>query len=129
MDSEFAYLGTVGRRSGRWHVVEIWYGERAGVFYLMSGGGESADWVRNLRANPRVRLRIGGPRELGLDDAVEATAAFVTDPVEDAMARRLLAQKYQGWRAGGELSDWARTALVVAVYPDSPAGTAEHRSG
>jgi hypothetical protein len=40
---------------------------------------------------------------------VEVTGA------DDALARELLAAKYQGWRAGAPLSGWARTALPVAV--------------
>jgi hypothetical protein len=31
------------------------------------------------------------------------------------MARHLLAGKYQGWKEGKKLSDWARTALPVAL--------------
>ena len=46
------------------------------------------------------------------------SASLVTDRAEDAMARQLLAGKYQGWAPGQQLSEWARTALVVAVRPD-----------
>ena len=117
-DSEFAYLSTVGRTSGRWHTIEIWYAARDGVMYVMSGGRESADWVRNLLANPQVLWRVGGPRELTVDGAVPAEARPVTDdPFTEAAVRRLLAARYQGWQEGAELSEWARTALVVAVHP------------
>jgi hypothetical protein len=34
---------------------------------------------------------------------------------EDALARRLLAAKYQGWQEGRPLSAWARESLPVAV--------------
>jgi len=42
-------------------------------------------------------------------------ARLVSDPMEDSRARRLLATKYQGWREGAPLSEWARTSLVLAV--------------
>jgi len=29
----------------------------------------------------------------------------------------LMAAKYQEWKEGGELSDWARDALVVGIEP------------
>lgn len=45
----------------------------------------------------------------------DATAREVTDPPEDALARRLLAAKYQGWLEGEPLSGWAATALPVAI--------------
>ncbi|GAA2384612.1 hypothetical protein Cme02nite_66040 [Catellatospora methionotrophica] len=116
--SEYAYLSTVGRNTGEWHTVEIWYAVRGGVSYLLSGDREHADWVRNILANPQVLWRIGGPRELTADGAVPAEARPVTgDPYAEAEARRLLAARYQGWREGDELSDWAATAMVVAVHP------------
>lgn len=117
--SDFAYLTTVGRRSGRPHTIEIWYAEHDGIRYLLSGNGDAADWVRNLRREPSAQLRLGGPRELrdDLPGTVAVTARFVADPAEDALARRLLAAKYQGWREGEQLSDWAATSLVVALDP------------
>src|SRR6266480_2441781 len=58
-NEDFAYLTTTGRRSGRAHTVEIWFAFRDGRVYLLSGGGDRADWVRNLRKDPTVRVRIG----------------------------------------------------------------------
>jgi deazaflavin-dependent oxidoreductase (nitroreductase family) len=107
-DEDFAYVTTTGRRTGRPHEIEIWFGLRDGVVYLLSGGGACADWVRNLLADPRVRLRIGSLE-------MPARARVVEDADEDAMARRLLAAKYQGWSEGQPLTDWASTALPVAI--------------
>jgi deazaflavin-dependent oxidoreductase (nitroreductase family) len=66
-DQEFCYLTTTGRRTGRPHEIEIWFVLLDGTVYLMAGGGDRADWVRNLRADPEVRLRMGafdGPAAL-----------------------------------------------------------------
>lgn len=116
--SEYAYLSTVGRTTGRWHTIEIWYAERGGVMYLMAGGRERTDWVRNLLANPAVLWRVGGPRELTVDGAAPASARpLVDDPFTEDEVRRLLAARYQDWHEGADLSDWARTALVIAVHP------------
>lgn len=109
-DEEFCYLTTTGRVTGRPHTIEIWFGVADGRAYLLAGGGDGADWVRNLRADPRVTLRVGGTDS-------PATARVVTDDAEDAVARRLLAAKYQGWSEGERLSGWASTALPVAVEP------------
>lgn len=115
--SEYGYLSTVGRDTGRWRTVEIWHAARGGVIYLMPGDRERADWVRDILANPQVLWRIGGPRELTPDGAVPAEARPVTgDPYAEAAARRLLAARYQGWQEGDVLSDWASTAMVVAVH-------------
>ncbi|MER3421438.1 MAG: nitroreductase family deazaflavin-dependent oxidoreductase [Chloroflexota bacterium] len=104
----FVYLTTTGRRTGRPHTIEIWAAAHAGRLYLLAGRGGRADWVRNLVRNPAVRVRIGAETHAGV-------ARVVRDPEEDALARRLLATKYQGWREGQSLSTWARTALPVAI--------------
>lgn len=110
MSATFCYVTTMGRRTGSPHTIEIWFGERDGALYLLSGGGDRSDWVRNIRKEPNVSVRIGGEERPGV-------VRFVDDPDEQAMARRLLAGKYQGWREGRPLSRWASTALVVAIDP------------
>ena len=104
----FCYLTTTGRRTGDLHEIEIWFGLAGSTAYVMSGGGERSDWVKNLRVNPAVSVRIDGRPFSG-------SARIVQDPEEEAMVRHLLAAKYQGWEEGGELSAWARTALPVAL--------------
>jgi deazaflavin-dependent oxidoreductase (nitroreductase family) len=108
-DKEFAYLTTTGRHTGKEHTVEIWFALRDGRVYMLSGGGDRADWVRNLRKTPRVRLRIG-------TQAANAKARVLrAGTTEDELARQLLDGKYQGWREGKRLSGWARNALPVAI--------------
>ena len=75
---------------------------------MMAGGRDRADWVRNLRREPTVAIRIGA-------DTYRARARVVApESPEDAVARRALCGKYQGWREGQPLSEWGRTALPVA---------------
>jgi deazaflavin-dependent oxidoreductase (nitroreductase family) len=111
----YCYLSTTGRVSGQPHTIEIWFGmpPDGSVLYLLSGGGGRSDWVRNLRANPTVTVRIGGREAAGHD----ARARVVEGSNEDAVARRLLATKYQGWDGTSAMSSWARTALCVAIEP------------
>jgi deazaflavin-dependent oxidoreductase (nitroreductase family) len=111
-DESFCYLTTSGRRTGRPHTIEIWFGAAGQTLYLLSGGGNRSDWVRNLRTDPAVTVRVG-------QTTWDATARVVTDPDEHALARRLLAAKYQGWREVRPFSRWAATALPVAL--DLPA--------
>lgn len=104
---EYCYLTTKGRLSGRPHRIEIWFGLDGSTLYMLSGGGKSSDWVRNLIADPAVSIRIGR-------QTFEATARLVTAADEDALARSLLAAKYYHWREGKPLNDWASTALPIA---------------
>lgn len=57
---DFCYLTTTGRRTGRPHRIEIWYAAEGSTLYMLSGGGRSSDWVRNLLADPAVLLEIDG---------------------------------------------------------------------
>lgn len=102
------YVTTNGRKPGRPHTIEIWFGLRNRTLYLLSGGGDRSDWVRNLRANAAVDVRVG-------DRSFAGRARVVDDGEEEVMARQLLASKYQRWREGTALSSWARTALPVAI--------------
>jgi deazaflavin-dependent oxidoreductase (nitroreductase family) len=109
----FCYLTTTGRRTGRPHTIEIWFGLRDATVYMLSGGGDRSDWVKNLRSTASVDVRIGSRSFRGY-------ARVVDRGVEDAVARRLLASKYQGWREGAPMSTWARTAVPVAVDLEVP---------
>lgn len=104
---EYCYLTTIGRVTGRPHKIEIWFGLRNHTLYLLSGS-ETSDWVRNLLKNPTVTVRIAKHTFTG-------TARLVKEKEEDRTARYLLAEKYQEWEAGRTLSEWARTALPVAI--------------
>jgi deazaflavin-dependent oxidoreductase (nitroreductase family) len=107
-ERDFCYLTTIGRKTGEPRTVEIWFGVSDHALYILSGGGDDSHWVQNLKANPKVTVRIGRTTFKG-------RGRLVTDPEEDRMARRLLAAKYQGWSAGKRLSTWARTSLPVAI--------------
>jgi deazaflavin-dependent oxidoreductase (nitroreductase family) len=108
-DEDFAYLTTTGRRSGKQHTVEIWFALHDGRIYMLSGGGDRADWVKNLRKTSAVRLRIGTQSSSAKARIVRAGTK------EDELARQLLDGKYQGWREGKRLSSWARGSLPVAI--------------
>lgn len=113
MDEDFCYITTTGRRSGNPHRIEIWFAADPGTrtIYVLAGGRERADFVRNAIADPRVTVRIGN-RE---GDANARVVGAGTE--EDARARRLLLAKYQ--RPGQtDLESWGRSALPVAFDLD-----------
>ena len=62
--------------------------------------------MRNIRAHPKVSVRIG-------ETHFDAAGRIVAPGDEDATARKLVAGKYP--RYSGDLDDWERSALPVAI--------------
>jgi deazaflavin-dependent oxidoreductase (nitroreductase family) len=110
---DYCYLTTTGRNTGQPHTIEIWFAVDAGVVYLMAGGRDTSDWVRNLVAHPEVRLQIGDHDWSARARVVEAGAE------EDTRVRPLLRTKYAS--SSDDLVSWARTALPVALEVTGPA--------
>ena len=108
IDARVCYLETIGRVSGTPHEIEIWFAADGDTIWMLSGGHDRSDWVRNLRQNPAVRIRIA-------DGWVTGSAEVVSDPARDQRAREQIAAKYYGWRSGPLPNEWTRTALPIAV--------------
>jgi deazaflavin-dependent oxidoreductase (nitroreductase family) len=102
-ETPYLYLTTTGRRSGRPREIEIWFTGRGGRYYLVAERGEAAQWVRNLRADPRVRVRVGDRSFDGRARVVDADAE--PDLAADVRAR---SERKYGWGDG----------LVVELAPD-----------
>ena len=100
-------LETIGRRTGQPRQLPIWFAVRGRTVFLLSGGGDAAHWVRNLRADPRARLRI---RRRWLAGTARETAGTP----DDALAREAMAAKYD-LKRGGPFQTWLDTSLVVAI--------------
>ena len=115
MDAGFAeeaycYLTTTGRVSGEPREIEIWFGLEDDTLYMLSGGGDRSNWVRNLLKRPAVTVRIA-------DRTLTGRARVVDDSSEDGLARRLLFDKYSAGYSG-DLTNWRDTALAIAVDLD-----------
>lgn len=112
-DRPYAYLTTTGRRSGRPHRIEIWFAVDGGHVYLLSGGRDRSDWVRNLQVNPGVTVELGTETRAGTARILQVG----TD--EDALARDLLVGKYASPEQ--PLDDWKQRSLAIVIeFPANP---------
>ena len=57
-----ALLETTGRRSGRPRVTPVCDCREGETFWIVAQRGRSSDYVRNIEANPRVRVKGSLPR-------------------------------------------------------------------
>ena len=74
-----ALLETVGRKSGRPRRTPVGNGLKGDTFWIIAEHGRHSDWVRNMRANPRVRVQVNGSWRSG-------TAHLMPD--DDPVARQ-----------------------------------------
>ena len=104
-EAEFLYLTTTGRLSRQPREIEIWFTRHEGRYYLIAEHGDKANWVQNLRANPRVHIRVAG-------SSIEARARAMDVKVEPALRRQIqaLSEKKYGWGDG----------LIVEITPIDP---------
>jgi deazaflavin-dependent oxidoreductase (nitroreductase family) len=54
-----ALLETTGRRSGEKRVTPVGNGLRGDSFWIVTEHGWSSAYVKNIQANPRVRVKVG----------------------------------------------------------------------
>jgi deazaflavin-dependent oxidoreductase (nitroreductase family) len=106
-DESYCYLTTTGRISGEPREIEIWFALAGSTLYMLSGGRDRSDWVKNLRREPGVTVRIA-------DRTLDGRARVVEDPDEDERARRLLFEKYAPGYSG-DLTDWRARSLPIAI--------------
>ncbi|MAG35544.1 MAG: hypothetical protein CL878_04775 [Dehalococcoidia bacterium] len=103
----YLYLTTTGRRSGRPHQIEIWFTTHEGRCFVISERAESADWVRNLRREPRVTISVGSRDAAPIAARARVLAAGRERALWDAVRARSV-EKY-GWGDG----------LVVEIEPSA----------
>ena len=101
-EATYLYLTTIGRRSGLPRQIEIWFTRHADRHYLVAEHGLKAHWVRNLLAEPAVRVRVGRRSFRGRARVVDARS----ERELVATIRERSEAKY-GWGAG----------LVVEIAP------------
>ena len=102
------HLTTTGRRSGRPHRIEIWFAAFRGKIYLLSGGRDRSDWLRNLQADGRVSIELKGEHHVGVARVLQPGTA------EDRLARELLVTKYEPVEHDS-LEEWGRMSLPVVI--------------
>lgn len=106
---QYCYLTTSGRKTGNPHTIEIWFAlsPDSPTIYMLSGGGDRSDWVKNIRNNPSVQARIKGT-------TFEGSGRVVQDAGEERTARKLIVAKYYG-REEVHSTGWEATSLPVAI--------------
>ena len=110
-----AQLETIGRHSGRPHRTPICNGLEGATFWLIAQHGRRSDYVRNIEANPRVRIRVGSR------DSWRTGTARVLGNTDPSERRRVLSQ-HDFWRRLCLSASHAMSTspLTIRIDLDSP---------
>jgi deazaflavin-dependent oxidoreductase (nitroreductase family) len=83
-----ALLETTGRHTGQPRHTPVCDGLDGEIFWLVAQRGHRADWVRNIRANPRVRVKVRTESGVGW----RAGTAHILDHEDPRQRQRLIGQ-------------------------------------
>jgi deazaflavin-dependent oxidoreductase (nitroreductase family) len=94
-DQQVLYLTTIGRKTGLPRQIEIWFVVCRERFYLFAETDEAAGWIKNVRRNPNVAIRIGKRR-------IDATARVLDRETDRRLWDEVaaLAERKYGWGDG-----------------------------
>jgi deazaflavin-dependent oxidoreductase (nitroreductase family) len=108
-NEKLIYLTTFGRKSGKAHTVELWFASHNGRIFL-SHEGNFTDWMKNLKSNNRVMVRIGSLK-------FDANATIASDGEPREIGKRALYEKYYGSASKEKVDDWFELSTVVELTP------------
>jgi deazaflavin-dependent oxidoreductase (nitroreductase family) len=102
------YLTTIGRRTGLPRQIEIWFVVDHGRFYMLAENRDDPPWVKNIRHNREVGVRVG-------DRQICATARVLDSGTDRELWDRVseIADRKYGWGDG----------LPVEITPSPPSAT------
>jgi deazaflavin-dependent oxidoreductase (nitroreductase family) len=123
-------LTTTGRVTGLPRVTPLQYEQVEGVFYVGAARGLKSDWVKNILADPQVKIQVKQRRLSG-------RAEVVADPdrIADFLELRLRNHprmigamlKTDGLPAKptrAQLEEYSAQAVLVCIYPEGVDPTA-----
>ena len=124
MPRGFVLLTVTGRRTGKRRRRPVRAIRRGDTFYAVAVLGERSDWLRNVRREPDVRVKVGMRTS-------DATAREVADPEERKAALELYVNEvvpydyvdypsvHWGWPTRRRIIDahrqWAENGALVAI--------------
>jgi deazaflavin-dependent oxidoreductase (nitroreductase family) len=126
----FLLLVHAGRKTGRLHqmvAMVLRYDPETGEAVICSAWGQDADWVRNIRARPAVRVQIGPysftPQQRFLSE--KESVAVLAEFQRQHPGRLRLISAILGWgdlRSDTAVRDFVRTRPFVSLRPGGPPG-------
>jgi deazaflavin-dependent oxidoreductase (nitroreductase family) len=106
-----ALLETIGRKSGQPRVTPVTNGLDGDEFWIVTEHGGHAGYVRNIEANPHVRVKVGRRWRSG-------TARFAPDVTPDQALERIVERNPATRRNADEIRRVQTNMRVIRVDLD-----------
>jgi deazaflavin-dependent oxidoreductase (nitroreductase family) len=92
LDAGWALLETRGRKTGEQRRTPVGNGLRGDTFWVVTEHGRATHYVKNIQADPRVRVKVRGRWRTGTahvlwDDDAQARLRRLKRPVNDTLLR------------------------------------------
>ncbi len=106
---QYIHLTTQGRKTGKPHMVVLWFAFAGGKIYL-SHEGEYTDWMKNVTKHWRVAAKIDS---LSFD----AAARILKEGSSRELGKKELYEKYYKPASKEVIDDWFSLSTVIELTP------------
>jgi deazaflavin-dependent oxidoreductase (nitroreductase family) len=110
-NKKLIHLTTLGRKTAKPHMVELWFAMNRDRVYL-SHEGEDTDWMKNIEKHEHVSFEIGGRNFTG-------KARLLDNKAEEAWEGKVaLYEKYYVKASKETIEDWFSLSklLLIELY-------------
>ncbi len=96
---QFLYLNTTGWKTGKQHMIEIWFVEHNSRYFIMAERKKKAHWIQNIMHNPKVSFSVRNKKFEGNAKIIEKDNNDNTNLELISKVSRLMYDKYN-WNDG-----------------------------
>lgn len=106
-NEQYLYLTTIGRKTGSFHTVELWFAIANGKIYL-SHEGRYTDWMKNILRKNRVKFKIDKIQFQGNAKIVKEKEIF-------ELGKQALYLKYYGKAKKEIIDNWFSESTIIEI--------------
>ena len=125
MGKRFIKITHIGRKSGKpRHVVleVVKYEPSNRTYYIAAAWGEQSDWVKNIRANPQIKVQVASQKMNVLAEQLtpeEGEAVILDYAQRHPTAMKSLA-RFMGYQLDGSEADYRELGRLLLMFALTP---------
>jgi len=125
MGNRFLKLTHTGRVSGkpRQVVLEVvMHDAQENIYYVAAAWGEKSDWVKNIRANPKVEVQVGSQNYNMLAEELspDQSELVILDYARRHPTAMASLARYMGYELDGSEADFRKLGRKLLMFSFTP---------